>query len=285
MKHHLQIIGVGALALTLFAAPVFAQSAETRVLLDRITQMERQVQELSRKTYGSGGYVPGESTTVGGGVSSGNVSADMVTRLSALETQLRDMTGQIERANFQSQQANQNLEKLKADLELRLQQLEQGRANAAPATDQGTNDTIPAPAEEDHSDAADSAATPEELYNNAYAAMQKKEYITAEKGFREFLANNANHKLSPNAQYWLGESYFARGNYKSASAVFAESYQKYPKANKAPDSLLKLGLSLSEQKRTKDACTVLRQLTKEYPSASGSIATRTETEIKKLKCQ
>ncbi len=284
MKHHLQIIGVGALALTLFAAPAFAQSAETRVLLDRITQLERQVQEISRKAYGSGGYVPGETSTVGGGTS-GGMTPEMVTRISALETQLRDLTGQVERANFQSQQANQNLEKLKSDLELRLQQLEQNRGMVnSQAPDQTDHSAAETPDQSAIAD-EDTAATPEELYNNSYAAMQKKEYATAEKGFRSFLANNTSHKLAPNAQYWLGESYFARGNFKAASAVFAESYQKYPKANKAPDSLLKLGLSLSEQKRTKDACTVLRQLTKEYPSATGSIATRTETEIKKLKCQ
>lgn len=283
MKRQLQILGVGALALTLFAAPVFAQSAETRMLLDRIGQLERQVQDLSRKTYSSNGYVPGETTTVGGGAAAnGGLSSDMLTRLQALESQMRDLTGQVEQANFQAQQANQNLEKLKSDLEVRLQALEAQKQTAAPTDDQqasstDNNNTAP--------DDSTANATPEELYNSAYAALQRKEYNTAEKNFRDFLANNANHKLAPNAQYWLGETYFARGNYKAASAVFAESYQKFPKANKAPDSLLKLGLSLSEQKRTKDACTVLRQLTKEYPTASGSIASRTETEIKKLKCQ
>ncbi|HCM84416.1 MAG TPA: tol-pal system protein YbgF [Alphaproteobacteria bacterium] len=285
MKRQIQIIGVGTFVLTLFlsafSGPVMAQSAETRVLLDRITQMERQVQDLSRKAYNTGGYVPGDTTTVGGGAG-GGMTPDMLTRLQALETQLRDLTGQVERANFQAAQANGNLEKLKSDLELRLTQLEQGHSAAAQTMDNPSDQSA---TNNDTAAADDTAASPEELYNNAYAAMQKKEYTTAEKGFRDFLANNAEHKLAPNAQYWLGESYFARANYKAASAVFAESYQKYPKANKAPDSLLKLGLSLSEQKRTKDACTVLRQLTKEYPSASGTIATRTENELKKLKCQ
>lgn len=284
MKRQLQILGVGALALTLFAAPVFAQSAETRMLLDRIGQLERQVQDLSRKSYSSNGYVPGETTTVGGGTTANaGLSSDMLTRLQALEAQMRDLTGQVEQANFQAQQANQNLEKLKSDLEVRLQALESQKQTAAPADDQQSNAADNSATPDDSAGAAN--ATPEELYNSAYAALQRKEYNTAEKNFRDFLANNASHKLAPNAQYWLGETYFVRGNYKAASAVFAESYQKFPKANKAPDSLLKLGLSLSEQKRTKDACTVLRQLTKEYPTASGSIASRTETELKKLKCQ
>ncbi len=278
--------------LTLFAMPVFAQSAETRVLLDRITQMEQQVQELSRRAYGSS-YVPGNVTSSATGTASaGGMTPDMLTRLASIENQLRDLTGQVEQASFAARQANDNLEKLKADTELRLSQLEQAKAPPS-AADNVSNTSNGSVVESEAAVAASDTSTgvpddslaPEELYNNAYAAMQRKEYSTAEKDFRNFLATNPKHKLAPNAQYWLGETYFARANYKAASAVFAESYQKYPKANKAPDSLLKLGLSLSEQKRTKDACTVLRQLTKEYPSASGTIATRTETELKKLKCQ
>jgi tol-pal system protein YbgF len=278
------MLGVGALALTLFAAPLWAQSAETRALLDRINQLEVQVQDLSRRAY-AGGYVPGSVTTTSGNTSDGAMSPDMVTRLAAIETSLRELTGDVERANFQATQANQNLEKLKADLEVRLAALEQRPATAAAAPTDGQElaegESKPAqdqPKEEAKKD------TPEALYNQAYGALQRKEYATAEKDFRAFLEANPSHKLSPNAQYWLGESYFARGNYKAASAVFAESYQKFPKATKAPDSLLKLGLSLSQQKRDKDACTVLRQLAKEYPKASGTIASRTEDELEKLKC-
>jgi len=296
MKRHLKSI-VGAIcALTLFAttficAPLHAQDVDNRILLDRINELENQVQDLSRKSYGSS-YVPGQvSSSSGSGTTVPAVSANMETRVSALETQIRDLTGQVERANFNAQQANASLDKLKSDLEVRLQQMEQKPAGAAPvvgaAATAGTlTDTTAATPDTPVADTAEAApATPEELYNHAFTEYQQKQYGAAEKDFRNFLAKNATHKLTPNAEYWLGETYYARGNYKAASAVFAESYQKYPKAIKAPDSLLKLGLSLEQQSRAKDACTVFRQLTKEYPTASGTIAMRTETELKKLKCQ
>lgn len=290
MKHAFKHVGVGALvALTLFvSAPTRAQSVDNRILLDRINQLEGQVQDLSRKSYGRG-YVPGDVITSSS--SGGTVSPNVESRLQALEAQIRDLTGQVERANFNAQQASANLDKFKNDAEGRLQKLEEMRGNISA---QSKSDAVAPVTNGDQAANGDNAdvieaeaavnATPEELYNRAYAAMQKKEYETAEKNFRDFLAKNPSSKLAANAQYWLGETYFARGNYKAASAVFAESYQKYPKSIKAPDSLLKLGLSLSQQNRTKDACTVLNQLAKEYPSTSGTIATRTEVELKKLKC-
>jgi len=302
MKRQLKY-GVGAVfALTLFvcaASGAHAQDDDSnRMLLDRINQLENQVQDLSRKSYGSS-YVPGQvSSSSGSGPAVPAVSANMETRVSALETQIRDLTGQVERANFNSQQANTNLDKLKSDTDVRFQQLQQQQAATPPAAAAAATaaDTLGDKADKtaaapDADDAAPDAsadntpATPEALYNRAFGELQQKQYGAAEKDFRDFLAQNAKHKLAPNAEYWLGETYFARQNYKAASAVFAESYQKYPKAIKAPDSLLKLGLSLEQQSRTKDACTVFRQLTKEYPTSSGTITTRTETELKKLKCQ
>ena len=295
MKRHISIIKAGAIfapaafLVLLLCVPVRAQDMDNRVLLDRITQLEAQVQDISRKAYGSS-YVPGQVSNVSGNGSAAPVSTDTLARISGLESQIRDLTGQMERATFQSQKNAADLDKLKSDLDLRLQALEQKKSVPMDPAAQNAPTDLPAPdqtadAAAPVSDQAVDPATPEELYNRSYGELQQKQYDAAEKDFRNFLAKNAGNKLAPNAEYWLGETYFARGNYKAASAVFAESYQKYPKAIKAPDSLLKLGLSLEQQSRTKDACTVLRQLTKEYPTATGTIATRTEMELKKLKCQ
>lgn len=283
MKRPLIFLGVGAFALTLFVCAARAQDMDNRVLLDRITQLEGQVQDLSRKAYGSS-YVPGQVTNSN---PSAATAPGVESRLEALEQQIRDLTGQVEQANFAARQANANLDKMKSDLEVRLQQIEQKQAAAAnpPAGALSTDQPNPDATADDQPPPDDATPTPEEMYNRAYSELQKKEYDSAEKDFRDFLAQNADNKLAPNAQYWLGETYFARANYKAASAVFAESYQKYPKATKAPDSLLKLGLSLEQQDRAKDACTVLRQLMKEYPSAAAPITARAKAEIKQHSCQ
>ena len=55
---------------------------------------------------------------------------------------------------------------------------------------------------------------------------------------------NPNHQLAGNAQYWFAETFRIRQLYVDAASTYLEGYQKYPKSEKAPDNLLKLGVSL-----------------------------------------
>ena len=303
---------IGILTLSLLLnQPVWADStSENQALLDRVVELEGQVKDLSQKAANNG-YASNVITTSNGSTAiSSNISpSDMETRLSSLENQLRILTGQLEQANYQTQQTNLALKKLSGDMDFRMQQLEQRQGYAggmtapppvAMATDPNapitntpgtqalmmppgtliTNNTVAQPPALNQ----DTPATPEELYNRAYSEMQRKEYVTSQQDFKSFLASNPNHKLAPNAQYWLGEIYYAQGNYKLASATFADGYQKFPKGPKAPDNLLKLGLSLEQQDRTKDACTVLRQLTKDYPAAPDTITSSATRGIKRMQC-
>ena len=52
------------------------------------------------------------------------------------------------------------------------------------------------------------------------------------------------HKLAGNAQYWLGETHYVRRDYKAAATAFLNGYTTFENSPKAPDSLLKLGMTL-----------------------------------------
>jgi tol-pal system protein YbgF len=300
-RRNLCLIASGVLALCLAAAPLRADSdSDNRALLERIVELEGQVKTLSQKTSGQG-YA---ASAAGGPITNMGMDApDVETRLSALETQLRNLTGQVEQATYQSQQANASMQKVSSDLDFRMQQLEQRQAAMAapnpnvpmvaaapPPAVAAINPSVPvaagvaAAADLPPAVNSDAPGTPEELYNRAYSEMQRKEYVTATQDFKSFLLSNPNSKLAPNAQYWLGEIYYGEGNYKLASATFADGYQKAPKGVKAPDNLLKLGLSLEQQSRTKDACTVLRQLIKDYPSAPDTVTSSATKGIKRMQC-
>src|SRR5690606_27427724 len=97
------------------------------------------------------------------------------------------------------------------------------------------------------------------LYDAAFQALREQRYERAEAAFKEFLNRYSDDALAGNAQYWLGETYYVRGNYQESAKVFAHGFQKYPKSSKAPDNLLKLGLSLAQNKKTKEACLTLHQ--------------------------
>ncbi len=282
-------------------------SPETRALMDRISQLENQVQTMSQK---GGPQTIGSSAYSGNGVGIADPAAgNLELRMADLERQLRDMTGQIEQANFAAKKAQADLEKVKSDYDLRLQTLEHKGAAASTtaaatlATNQANLTTakddslVVSTNDEDQTSAAiaekpkpvaklgEDKPKPDQLYDDAYKAMQAKDYTKAQSLYQQFLTENPKHSLAGNAQYWLGESYYARADYKNAGTAFAEAYQKYPKSPKAPDSLLKLGLSLSAQNRPKDACVVYKQLVKAYPTASGTIATKAESELTRLKCK
>ncbi|HEX6978709.1 MAG TPA: tol-pal system protein YbgF [Alphaproteobacteria bacterium] len=129
------------------------------------------------------------------------------------------------------------------------------------------------------------SGSPQEQYNYAYRLLVQSNYPDAEAAFREFLAQHPNDMLSGNAQYWLGETYYVRQQFEPAAQSFLAGYQNYPKSAKAPDSLLKLGMSLAALKKNAEACAALGQLAKEFPSAPPHVKDAATRERGKIGCK
>ena len=85
---------------------------------------------------------------------------------------------------------------------------------------------------------------PEKQYEFATSFLKVGDYTTAERAFREFVNTNSDHELAGNAQYWYAETFRIRQLYTDAASAYLEGYQKYPKGEKAPINLLKLGVSM-----------------------------------------
>ena len=96
---------------------------------------------------------------------------------------------------------------------------------------------------------------------------------------------NPNHQLAGNAQYWFAETFRIRQLYVDAASAYLEGYQKYPKSEKAPDNLLKLGVSLVQIGEKDQGCMMITSLEKEYPKASQSILQKAKYEEKKFECK
>jgi tol-pal system protein YbgF len=127
--------------------------------------------------------------------------------------------------------------------------------------------------------------TPEAQYQYATDLLFRSDYAGAERAFAAFVKTHPKHKLAGNAQYWLGETHYARGAYRSAAAVFAEGYQKYPSSPKGADNLLKLGMSLAALDKKASACTTFSRLLKEYPKASSALRSSARSQRKSLRCR
>ena len=126
--------------------------------------------------------------------------------------------------------------------------------------------------------------TPKDQYEYAVGLLQKGQYPEAEVALRTFLKDHAGDPLAGNAQYWLGETYYARQDYKNAAIAFAEGYQKYPNSPKVVDNLLKLGMALGQSGQKDNACVALKQLDKKYPDASGTIKDRATRAKQRFGC-
>ena len=126
--------------------------------------------------------------------------------------------------------------------------------------------------------------TPKQQYDHAYGLLMKRELPKAELALRAFLSKHPDHELADNAIFWLGETFYARKEYQEAIKVYYDAYRKYPKGNKAPDVLLKLGMSLATIGETESACSAYEELATAHPKARPRILGSAERASKSLGC-
>lgn len=272
--------------------------AQSNDIMNRIDRLENEIQTLNRAMYrGEPPPVPQSPVMV-------DQNNQLLDRVNQMESDLRALTGRVEQQTY-------DIDQLKKQIETVTYDLQQARTRAAtPIVSQSPEDMRPAPEQA----SADTQLAPDELgapgdplpqpqpgmrtatptlptgdnptalYEASYNKIKTGEYEAAEAGFKKFLELYPDHKLAGNSYYWLGESYYVRGDYDQATRVFAQSYQKFPKGPKGPDNLLKLGLSLSAKGKVRDACVALMQLGKEYPAASPEVMATADKERQKLGC-
>ncbi len=286
---------VGAVLVT--SVPASAQSND---VLNRLKRIENDVDTLNRAVY-KGEKPPAIS-------SSDNGAGDMQSRLTQIETDLRNLTGKVEQQSYDNQQLQQKLDALDQDSKMRLDAIEaqmrgQPPMQQPPMHNSPVNDpnVIP-PMAPDGTPAVlqpDPATVPGEdvtgnetgagdaasLYEQGFGEIKREDYDAAEKTFAAFMKQYPTHALAPNALYWLGETYYVRKDYNKASRTFAEAYQKFPGGPKGADNLLKLGMSLAGKGEKDNACIALGQLRKEYPKGPEPVLKRGEQEMATLGCK
>ncbi|MBV8060128.1 MAG: tol-pal system protein YbgF [Alphaproteobacteria bacterium] len=244
--------------------------------------------------------------------------ANFEMRISSLEDEMRALNGQVEQLNYAIHRMDQAVQRMQTDYDSRLTRLETNVANltaaaqAAPPTPPavanvagevnnpplaavkvqdgkvaGTtvanNGTPPLPEAAGTTDGG-KQLSPKEQYDRALAYLRQADYDDAEKAFKAFIAANPKDKLIENAKYWYAETLYVRGRYADAAVGFADAFQQNPQGDKAPDSLLKLAMSLGSSNKVDDACTALSELKAKYPSASPNVKALAAEERNKLKC-
>jgi len=232
-------------------------------------RLEREMNTLSRSVYK--GDVPPPSMQA---TPSPNNTAGMELRLNQLEDQLRRMTGMIEENSF------------------RLRKLEQAPVASAPQQpliNTPTNTSSSLVVDETPYQLGtinnNTSMSPAALYDKAFGYLQVNDYASAQATFDDFLVQYPDHSLAANSKYWLGETYYARNDFKQASQSFARAFKDHPEGQKAPDTLLKLAMSLKAQDMKTEACLTLGELKSRFPNAPSSVTTKASEERTAYGCE
>ena len=235
-------------------------------------------------------------------------------KLNEIEDQFRELTNKFEEVNFKLDKLSTRVTKIQSDTQLRFSDLENNESEvmqtkkSLPGTskpqDFGANPgyqttNLPSKQSINSVESAQTVITeepekkesllpdkpPAEQYEFAVSFMKIGDYETAEFALKEFIEKNKDHDLAGSAQYWYGETFRIRQLYSDAATAYLDGYQNYPKSKKAPDNLLKLGITMVQLGEKDQGCKMISGLKKEYPKASKSVLQKAQYEQKKFKCK
>lgn len=300
IRYALLLVPALAIAGVIFVAPApaLAESRDATLMRDRILRLERELETMRRIVQSRGATRPSTGARPAAGARPGAgpplSAGGTQIKLDLLEGEIRRLTGRVERLDFAVRQANERVKALSSDIDYRLSAIE--KSGGRMPADGAVANPQPGPSADTGSQTQPSTAPPtktsalppgsqKEQYDHAKSLLRRANYDEAEKALREFVEAYPNGPLTGNALYWLGETYYVRGNFSRAAVRFADGYKRFPNHPKGPDNLLKLGMSLGKLKKTRAACASLGQIGRQYPNAAANIKRTAAAERKRMSCR
>ncbi|WP_137131635.1 tol-pal system protein YbgF [Rhizobium sp. FY34] len=129
-----------------------------------------------------------------------------------------------------------------------------------------------------------SLANEGDAYRAAYNHVLSGDYKLAEGEFTSYIASFPKSSRAADARFWLGEAQYSQAKYNEAAKTFLDAHQSYGTSAKAPEMLLKLGMSLAALDNRDTACATLREVPRRYPNAARPVLAKVTSEQKRLGC-
>ena len=293
-------------------------------IYDTLEQLQKDIKTLEKAVYSGSINLNNNNLSNNSSVNSEDVLTRHLLKLSEIESQFQQLTNKFEEINFKLDKLSNRMSKIQADNQVRFQDLENNTSseeNIQKVKKTKTNETEILPGSSKPQDlgsisykdnktnettqqtqSIDTTATiitetfqteekilpsesPENQYQFATSFLKVGDYSTAERAFREFVITNPDHDLAGNAQYWYAETFRIRQLFTDAASAYLEGYQKYPKGEKAPINLLKLGVSMVQIGEKDQGCKMINGVAKQYPNASQSVIQKAKYESQKFECK
>ncbi|AOX19227.1 tetratricopeptide repeat protein [Kozakia baliensis] len=254
-------LAVGLLLGTAGVAQAQITSREGIELQNQIQQLGQQVNQL--QTNGGGNNAP-QASAPPTNLPGGDLTAQLLERVSALEEQNREMRGQLDQLTNQVQQQNASLSKQISDMQFAAQNGSggSGGSSAAPAS---------APAKEESAPAAAKPATAADLLQSGQAALRSRDYETAQSNAERALksAKSTNGKMD--AQFLLAQSLAGQKQYRESAVAYYDAYNRAPKSPRAQEALLGVSASMLALGDKHSACEALNKLHSEFPQPTPKV--------------
>ena len=300
--------------------PLKAEEKDIQEIVNRIETMTKDLKTLENAFYKTSEI---KSTNASSDRLNEDILTRHLLKLNEMEEQFQQITNKYEEINFKLDKLSSRLSKVQSDNQMRFQNLENNSTESSsltslPKADLQQNKILPGSSEPQdlgtisYKDmttneetqivqSVDSTktvsteifqseekvlpeGTPKEQYEFATSFLKVGDYNMAERAFREFVDTNPESEFSGNAQYWYAETFRIRQLYTDAASAYLEGYQKYPKSEKAPINLLKLGVSLVQIGEKDQGCLMIAGVKKQYPNATQSVLQKAKYEEKKFEC-
>ena len=292
-------------------------------LYEILELIQKDIKTLEKAVYSGSADIKNNSTSsLNLNDNSEDVLTRHLLKLSEIENQFQQLTNRFEEINFKLDKLSNRLSKVQADNQIRFQDIEialNSDGTIKKTTKKKNTEILPGSSEPsdlgsvsykdtETQDAVQKTQsiettativtetfqsedkilpkdTAEKQYEFATSFLKVGDYTTAERAFREFVLTNSDHELAGNAQYWYAETFRIRQLYTDAASAYLEGYQKYPKGEKAPINLLKLGVSMVQIGEKDQGCKMINGVEKQYPKANQSVIQKAKYESQKFECK
>lgn len=279
MRFHL----LGLALLAGVASPALAQRAEP--VDQRVDRLERELRAVQRRVFPNGrsqfvepeigAELPAAPTAL---QPSGDALSSLTARVDALEAQLRTLTGQVEEQGYRTRQVEEQLTRLRTDLQGRLDRIEQqGRpAEPAAATVAEPIPAGPAPRETEPAPATPASAgdAAEAAYNAGYRLWNERRYTEAQQALETAATQYPDSRWTSWRRNLQGRADLDDNKPATAARILLNNYQSNPRGERAADSLYFLGQALTRLNRRAEACRVYDELEQVYPNVRDFVRTR-----------
>lgn len=263
MRRQTPALAVAAACLLLL--PGCLTSSQTKGLQADIDAIQAQLLQLQREHAALGDQLQGQAAMIAAALQERQESqrveqADLTAEVGSLTVQMDVLGAKLDDTNYR-------LSSLAAEIQAARELWSRAPA-AASAAPPGDGDGGPVPAVGTPASAPVSGgASPDEIFNTAYADYTKGNYPLAILGFQEYLEKFPATDFSDDALYWIGESYYSQGKYADAAEALGEVSRRYPEGDKIAGAQLKRGYAFLESNQTAQGVVQLNALIEGFPSS------------------